>query len=70
MNSTSDASDCTEPIDLCHVRELYDGMAVVIRRDGRISEFIEYVLRDLSGGDVATIRIAVRDAHNRLGLTQ
>jgi UDP-3-O-acyl-N-acetylglucosamine deacetylase len=70
MIHTSSASNCTEPIDLHHVRELYDGMATVIRVDGRISEFIEHVLRDLSGGDVGNVRIAVRNAHDRLGLTQ
>jgi hypothetical protein len=52
------------------VRELYDGMAIVIKRDGRISEFIEYVLRDLAGGNVSSVSLAVRRAHDRLGLSQ
>lgn len=65
MGTASDARP-----DLQHVRELYDGMAIVIKQDGRISEFIEHVLRDLSGGEVVNVRVAVRNAHNRLGLTQ
>lgn len=57
-------------VDLECVRELYDGMAIVIKRDGRISEFIEYVLRDLAGGNVSSVSMAVRRAHDRLGLSQ
>lgn len=59
-----------ERLELQHVRELYDGMAIVIKVDGRISEFIEHVLRDLSGGEVLNVRVAVRNAHERMGLTQ
>jgi hypothetical protein len=59
-----------EHVDLECVRELYDGMAIVIKRDGRISEFIEYVLRDLAGGSASSVSMAVRRAHDRLGLSQ
>lgn len=70
MSPGSSGSNTNEPTELHHVRELYDGIAIVIRRDGRISEFVEHVLRDLSGGDVSHVRMAVRAAHARLGLTQ
>jgi hypothetical protein len=59
-----------EHIDLECVRELYDGMAIVIKRDGRISEFLEYILRDLAGNDVTSVSLAVQRAHERLGLSQ
>lgn len=59
-----------EHVDLECVRELYDGMSIVIKRDGRISEFLEYVLRELAGGDVPRVSMAVRLAHERLGLWQ
>lgn len=45
-------------------------MSIVIKRDGRISEFLEYVLRELAGDDVPRVSMAVRQAHERLGLTQ
>lgn len=59
-----------EHVDLECVRELYDGMSIVIKRDGRISEFLEYVLRDLAGDNVPSVSMAIRRAHDRLGLSQ
>jgi hypothetical protein len=53
------------------VRELYDGMSAVIAKHSSISEFMEHVLRDLSGESGPNrIRTAVRRAHQQLGLLQ
>lgn len=52
------------------VRELYDGMAAVIAAQSGVSEFLEHVLADLAPEGQERVRVAVRRAHSRLGLTQ
>jgi hypothetical protein len=56
--------------NLVLVRELYEGMTVVISAQRGVSEFLEYVLDDLAPGGDERVRTAVRRAHQRLGLTQ
>lgn len=63
-------SHISNPAHLVLVRELYDGMALVISTQRGTSEFLEYVLEDLAPGGQAQVRRAVRRAHERLGLSQ
>jgi hypothetical protein len=58
------------PATLALVRELYDGLAMVIATQHGASEFLELVLQDLAPGGRTQVRRAVRRAHERLGLTQ
>lgn len=52
------------------VRELYDGMGVVITAQRGVSEFLEYFLTELAPDGVPQVRRAVKRAHDQLGLTQ
>jgi hypothetical protein len=63
-------SHISNPATLALVRELYDGMALVISTQRGASEYLELVLQDLAPGGAAQVRRAVRRAHERLGLTQ
>jgi hypothetical protein len=63
-------SHISNPANLLLVRELYDGMALVISSQHGTSEFLEYVLEDLAPEGQAQVRLAVQRAHARLGLTQ
>lgn len=63
-------SHIPNPATLALVRELYDGMTLVIAAQRGTSEFLELVLQDLAPGGQAQVRRAVRRAHERLGLTQ
>lgn len=63
-------SHISNPATLALVRELYDGMALVISTQRGASEYLELVLQDLAPGGRAQVRQAVRRAHERLGLTQ
>lgn len=56
--------------NLVLVRELYDGMTLVIAAQSGVSEFLEYVLSDLAPDGQERVRVAVRRAHSKLGLTQ
>jgi hypothetical protein len=63
-------SPSSNQTNLVLVRELYEGMTVVISAQRGVSEFLEYVLEDLAPGGDERVRVAVRRAHQRLGLTQ
>ena len=63
-------SHTSDPAKLVLVRELYDGLTMVISAQRGASEFLEYVLEDLAPGGKEQVRGAVRKAHRRLALTQ